>query len=99
MAWSRPGCVQQHMHEWWCSERTLWSAPHRRRSTCRRRRLLPPPPAAKLLALPLSLFPARRPKELRQLKAELGVLASADGSAMFEMGNTKVRRASRQLVE
>ncbi len=52
----------------------------------------PPPPAAaaKLLALPLSLLPARRPKELRQLKAELGVLASADGSAMFEMGNTKV---------
>lgn len=32
----------------------------------------------------------RRPKELRQLKAELGVLKSADGSAMFEMGNTKV---------
>ncbi|KAI7840133.1 hypothetical protein COHA_006172 [Chlorella ohadii] len=35
----------------------------------------------------------RRPKELRQLKAELGVLASADGSAMFEMGNTKVLAA------
>ena len=32
----------------------------------------------------------RRPKELRQLKAELGVLQSADGSATFEMGNTKV---------
>jgi ribonuclease PH len=33
----------------------------------------------------------RRPKELRQLKAELGVLQSADGSATFEMGNTKVK--------
>ncbi|GJP35924.1 hypothetical protein CLOM_g4447 [Closterium sp. NIES-68] len=32
----------------------------------------------------------RRPKELRQLKCELGVLRSADGSASFEMGNTKV---------
>jgi ribonuclease PH len=32
----------------------------------------------------------RRPKELRQLKAELRVLQSADGSATFEMGNTKV---------
>ena len=32
----------------------------------------------------------RRPKELRQLSCELGVLAKADGSAMFEMGNTKV---------
>lgn len=32
----------------------------------------------------------RRPKELRQLKSELGVLQSADGSATFEMGNTKV---------
>jgi exosome complex RNA-binding protein Rrp42 (RNase PH superfamily) len=31
----------------------------------------------------------RRPKELRQLKCELGVLQSADGSAIFEMGNTK----------
>ncbi|KAG7671580.1 hypothetical protein KSW81_003712 [Nannochloris sp. 'desiccata'] len=35
----------------------------------------------------------RRPKELRQLKAELGVLQSADGSATFEMGNTKVLAA------
>ena len=32
----------------------------------------------------------RRPKELRQLSCQLGVLAKADGSAMFEMGNTKV---------
>lgn len=32
----------------------------------------------------------RRPNELRQIKAELGVLQSADGSAIFEMGNTKV---------
>lgn len=35
----------------------------------------------------------RRPKELRQLKAELGVLQSADGSATFQMGNTKVMAA------
>ena len=35
----------------------------------------------------------RRPKELRQLKAELGVLASADGSAEFQMGNTRVLAA------
>ena len=33
----------------------------------------------------------RRPKELRRLNAELGVLGAADGSAVFEMGNTKVR--------
>lgn len=32
----------------------------------------------------------RRPKEVRQLSAEIGVLQSADGSASFEMGNTKV---------
>lgn len=32
----------------------------------------------------------RRPKELRQLACQFGVLAKADGSAMFEMGNTKV---------
>jgi exosome complex component RRP41 len=31
----------------------------------------------------------RRPKELRRLDAKLDVLASADGSAIFEMGNTK----------
>lgn len=32
----------------------------------------------------------RRPKELRQLSCQFGVLAKADGSATFEMGNTKV---------
>ncbi|KAJ0045401.1 hypothetical protein Pint_06475 [Pistacia integerrima] len=32
----------------------------------------------------------RRPMEMRQLQAEIGVVAKADGSAMFEMGNTKV---------
>jgi exosome complex component RRP41 len=32
----------------------------------------------------------RRPKELRELRAQLRVLQSADGSATFEMGNTKV---------
>ncbi|KAJ0100877.1 hypothetical protein Patl1_06582 [Pistacia atlantica] len=32
----------------------------------------------------------RRPVEMRQLRAEIGVVAKADGSAMFEMGNTKV---------
>lgn len=37
----------------------------------------------------------RRPKEVRQLKAELGVLPAADGSASFEMGNTKVRPRRR----
>ncbi|CAM6103429.1 unnamed protein product [Calypogeia fissa] len=31
----------------------------------------------------------RRPLELRQLNAEMGVVDKADGSAMFEMGNTK----------
>lgn len=33
----------------------------------------------------------RRPKELRRLSCSIDVLASADGSAIFEMGNTKVR--------
>jgi ribonuclease PH len=33
----------------------------------------------------------RRPKELRKLRCQLGVLASADGSSIFEMGNTKAR--------
>jgi ribonuclease PH len=33
----------------------------------------------------------RRDKELRRLNATIGVLQSADGSATFEMGNTKVR--------
>jgi exosome complex component RRP41 len=32
----------------------------------------------------------RRPKELRRIKAAVGVLGDADGSAMFEMGNTQV---------
>ncbi|KMZ72180.1 Exosome complex component RRP41 [Zostera marina] len=32
----------------------------------------------------------RRPKELRQLCAEIGVVSKADGSAAFEMGNTRV---------
>lgn len=32
----------------------------------------------------------RRPKELRRLSCQLSVLASADGSAVFQMGNTKV---------
>jgi exosome complex component RRP41 len=36
----------------------------------------------------------RRPKELRKLRCELGVLASADGSAIFEMGNTKASTAA-----
>lgn len=35
----------------------------------------------------------RRPKELRQLSCQFGVLAKADGSATFEMGNTKVQPA------
>ena len=33
----------------------------------------------------------RRPKELRRLNCQLDVLANADGSAILEMGNTKVR--------
>ncbi|GAB2271781.1 Exosome complex component rrp41 [Dionaea muscipula] len=32
----------------------------------------------------------RRPMEMRQLRAEIGVVPKADGSAVFEMGNTKV---------
>jgi exosome complex component RRP41 len=32
----------------------------------------------------------RRAKELRRIKCQVGVLGSADGSAMFEMGNTQV---------
>jgi ribosomal RNA-processing protein RRP41/SKI6 (EC 3.1.13.-) len=32
----------------------------------------------------------RRPDELRPMRIELGVLKNADGSAIFEMGNTKV---------
>ena len=51
----------------------------------------PPPPPPPLIARAAFPAPRRRPKELRQLKAELGVLSSADGSALFEMGNTKVQ--------
>ena len=50
----------------------------------------PPPAAAHRPALRTL---CRRPKELRQLRAELGVLSSADGSALFEMGNTRVLAA------
>uniref|UniRef100_UPI0018DF43F6 hypothetical protein n=1 Tax=Streptomyces fildesensis TaxID=375757 RepID=UPI0018DF43F6 len=32
----------------------------------------------------------RRPMEIRQLRAHLGTVDKADGSAVFEMGNTKV---------
>eukprot|EP00258_Populus_trichocarpa_P024139 XP_024440158.1 exosome complex component RRP41 homolog isoform X2 [Populus trichocarpa] len=32
----------------------------------------------------------RRPMEMRQLRAQIGAVAKADGSAVFEMGNTKV---------
>lgn len=35
----------------------------------------------------------RRPDEMRPIKIELGVLKNADGSAIFEMGNTKVLAA------
>lgn len=35
----------------------------------------------------------RRPMEMRQIRAELGAIAKADGSALFEMGNTKVTAA------
>jgi exosome complex component RRP41 len=34
----------------------------------------------------------RRPKEIRKLMAEIGVMPQADGSAVFQMGNTKVCR-------
>jgi exosome complex component RRP41 len=36
----------------------------------------------------------RRAKELRRIKCHVGVLGSADGSAMFEMGNTQVSLVS-----
>ena len=32
----------------------------------------------------------RRPRELRRINCQLDVLSNADGSAIFEMGNTKV---------
>lgn len=35
----------------------------------------------------------RRPEELRKVRARLGVLARADGSAYLEQGNTKVLAA------
>ncbi|XP_073277304.1 exosome complex component RRP41 homolog [Primulina huaijiensis] len=35
----------------------------------------------------------RRPMEMRQLRAEIGVVSKADGSASFEMGNTRVLAA------
>lgn len=40
----------------------------------------------------------RRPKELRALSASLGTLDSADGSATFQMGNTKVRATLWELL-
>lgn len=39
----------------------------------------------------------RRPKELRSIKTQIGVLGSADGSAMFQMGNTQASAAPRNL--
>jgi exosome complex component RRP41 len=33
----------------------------------------------------------RRPKELRRIRCQVDVLQNADGSAMFEMGNTQAR--------
>lgn len=35
----------------------------------------------------------RRPNELRRLRCKIGVFTQADGSAYFEMGNTKVLAA------
>jgi exosome complex component RRP41 len=32
----------------------------------------------------------RRPRELRRLRSEMGLFRSADGSALFEMGQTQV---------
>lgn len=32
----------------------------------------------------------RRPKEVRRVRARLGLFSWADGSTLFEMGNTKV---------
>ena len=39
----------------------------------------------------------RRPKELRQLKCDIGVLSHADGSASFSVGNTQVPATSMYL--
>lgn len=33
----------------------------------------------------------RRAPEVRRIRCQVGVLQDADGSAMFEMGNTQVR--------
>eukprot|EP01043_Picozoa_sp_COSAG02_P118477 COSAG02_NODE_55069_length_292_cov_1.196891_1_plen_52_part_01 len=35
----------------------------------------------------------RRPGEVRRVRCSLGVLARADGSAMYEQGNTRVMAA------
>ncbi|KAE8792008.1 putative exosome component 4 [Hordeum vulgare] len=35
-------------------------------------------------------FDRRRPNEMQQLKGEVGVVSRADGSVLFEMGNTRV---------
>lgn len=50
------------------------------------------PPPRRATSPPLTPS-CRRPKELRQLKAQLDVLSTANGSALFEMGNTKVLAA------
>jgi ribonuclease PH len=39
----------------------------------------------------------RRSQELRRIKCQVGVLGAADGSAMFEMGNTQVRLGGRRV--
>ncbi|XP_042424117.1 exosome complex component RRP41 homolog [Zingiber officinale] len=41
----------------------------------------------------------RRPNDIRQIRAEIGVVAKADGSALFEMGNTKVIAAVYRPTE
>lgn len=41
---------------------------------------------------PLTKY-ARATAQIRQLRCKLGVLPAADGSALFEMGNTKVLAA------
>lgn len=40
----------------------------------------------------------RRPHEVRQLRSQLAVLDNADGSAIFEMGNTKVNFPGKIFV-
>jgi len=40
----------------------------------------------------------RRPRELRRIRCQVGVLDTADGSAIFEMGNTQVRPGSRRVL-